>query len=568
MHDDILTHIARVSELKVISRTSVARLDPTLSIAEVGDLLGVRAVLEGGVQRSGDRLRVNVQRIDAASDTHMGADTFDVELDTRNVFDLQSDIARAVARALQATLSPGEQRRLDARPTDSFEAYEAYLLGNHELGLRSGPSLTAAAGHFRRAIRLDPAYALAHVGLANALLLLSNSGHLALSDALQESGPLLARALELDDNLAAAHAVEGLRYLRQGLHEQGRVSLRRAIALDPNHAPAWHWLADSLLHSGEPLGESLAAIERARELDPLSPIIIVTHAEILDALGRFDEALATNQHALTIEPDFAGAYFLIGLLEHYAFGRVDEGVRWKLAEARTSPERPRVGLGFSWLDLGDADAAREALEFSLARQPDQYWPLVGITRLHLYLEDEERTLDFARRLHARFPLDNVYLYALVYFGHDDEVLAAVRDALPDLDCDAVQLDRRNVFQAINVSLALERSGEQACADRLLDAALVVIRDLPRLGTFGHGIADVEIYARQGKTELALATLREAIDAGWRGNWWLQGERSPHNAAIAGEPRFKAMMDEVRADMAAQRENVRRWEASGELYELE
>jgi hypothetical protein len=127
--------------------------------------------------------------------------------------------------------------------------------------------------------------------------------------------------------------------------------------------------------------------------------------------------------------------------------------------------------------------------------------------------------------------------------------------------------RNNLFPAINLSLALEKSGDIDCANRILDSALEQMQRMPRLGSRGYGFADVEVYARQGKTRFALDALRQAIDEGHRWFWWSQGERSPHTASLSGNAEFKAMMDEIRADMAAQLERVRQMEANGELADV-
>jgi TolB-like protein/DNA-binding winged helix-turn-helix (wHTH) protein len=167
IYDDILTQIAKIRDLRVIARTSMERLDPNLSLQEIGNKLGVATILEGGVQRIGNRIRINVQLIDCESKTHLWAETYDRELTTANVFAIQSEIAASVADALKLTLSPEEHLRLEKTPTQDMAAYQAYLLGKQRLKKETSASLVEAVDLFQQATDLDPNFALAYVGLAD-----------------------------------------------------------------------------------------------------------------------------------------------------------------------------------------------------------------------------------------------------------------------------------------------------------------------------------------------------------------------------------------------------------------
>jgi len=172
IHDDILTQLTKVGALKVIARTSVEQFrDTKLTTREIGEKLGVTKVLEGGVQRAGDRVRVTVQLIDAATDAHVWAENYDRELSAANIFAIQSEVATAIAGALKATLSAGERARVNAIPTECLEAWEAYQLGRQRLSRRTSAALVEAEGFFRKTVAIDPKFALAWVGLANTLTL-------------------------------------------------------------------------------------------------------------------------------------------------------------------------------------------------------------------------------------------------------------------------------------------------------------------------------------------------------------------------------------------------------------
>ena len=177
IHDDLLTTIAKISSMKVISRTSVMEYRDTIKkIPQIAQELGVANILEGGIQRSGNHVRINVQLIDAATDDHLWAETYDRELTAENLFAVQSEITKIIADALQAELSTDEQRRIDARPTDNLQAYEAYMRGRQLMATRNADNLKLAVEEFSKATEIDPMFALAWVGVADSLNLSTRLG--------------------------------------------------------------------------------------------------------------------------------------------------------------------------------------------------------------------------------------------------------------------------------------------------------------------------------------------------------------------------------------------------------
>jgi TolB-like protein len=173
IHDDLLAHLSKIGSIKTISRTSVLQYrDTTKSIPEIARELGVATILEGGVQRAGDRIRMNVQLVAAETDEPLWSQTYDRLLSAANVFAIQSEIATSIAEALRATLSKDEQRRLEAAPTQNLEAMNTYFFGKQLLERRNAPALFSAVEYFQNAIELDPDYALGHSGLADAYFLI------------------------------------------------------------------------------------------------------------------------------------------------------------------------------------------------------------------------------------------------------------------------------------------------------------------------------------------------------------------------------------------------------------
>jgi TolB-like protein/Flp pilus assembly protein TadD/uncharacterized membrane protein YkvA (DUF1232 family) len=570
IHDDILTQLSKIRALKVIARTTMERLDPTLSIPEIGTKLGVATVLEGGVQRAGDRVRINVQLIDCSDEAHLWAETYDRELTAANIFSIQSEIATMVADSLRATLSPEEQDRIATVPTENLAAYQAYLLGNQRLPKWTTVALTEAVNYFQQAIDLDPDFALAYVGLADAYIRRFQVRGFPPDDTLAKAKALIDKALELDDRLGEAYYTLGgigdfeLEFAR------AETAYQRAIELNPNYASAYDWygalLRDRL---GRPQ-EALVLGRRAAELDPLSADIIDDLARTLVYLGRFDEALVQFKKAVEVAPDYAWGYTSIAEYYGYVSGELDRAVRWIRKSVSVDPDMSLYPISLAWfyLDLGDLDRAEYWVERSVELDPKTLWTREVMLLFHLYRDDESVALDYAHKVIA----SKLGIWFAVNVLRDHELRgkrygnarALFEENHPGLMNDDPRIDSRNYRQAISLSLVLFKTGEQERAELLLDRSLQHLETRQRLGVSGFEIADVEIYALRGEKQKALSALRQAIDEGWRTLWWYYLKRDLNLESLHDDPKYQAMVAEIEADMAVQLARVREMERNGEL----
>ncbi|MDH3621780.1 MAG: hypothetical protein OER91_12865, partial [Gammaproteobacteria bacterium] len=249
MSEEILGTLAEFPELSVISRSSSFSFKgKNLDVPTIARQLGVAHILEGSVRKSGNQVRISAQLIDAATDSHLWSGTYERELTAANVFDIQSQIARSIAGALNAVLADGENAGVPRFPTENLEALEAYLLGKQQMALRTRQALVTSLTHFQRAIDLDAGFAPAYLGLADANLLLNYNGHLPLDEALRKARPAIEMAIDLDDRFGAAYASLGLLRSLQGDVRGAESALSRAIALDPNNTKAYHWYGDMLIY--------------------------------------------------------------------------------------------------------------------------------------------------------------------------------------------------------------------------------------------------------------------------------------------------------------------------------
>src|SRR6187399_1011871 len=269
VQDEILTRLAKVADLKVISRTSTQHFKSVPeNLPQIAKQLGVTNVLEGSVQKAKDQVRVNVQLINALTDAHLWAEIYDRKL--TDLFAVESDIAKTIADTLQAKLTGAEKQMIAAQPTSDTTAYELYLKGRSLWEKRTGDNIPRAISFYEQAVARDPNYALAYAGLADAYILLPYYTATTQRDASGKAKEAALKALRLDPNLAEAHAAVGkvLNFAEIDLTGSIR-EFERAIELKPNYATAHHWLGAGPLVDLGRFDDAIAHGKRAIELDPL-----------------------------------------------------------------------------------------------------------------------------------------------------------------------------------------------------------------------------------------------------------------------------------------------------------
>jgi TolB-like protein/Tfp pilus assembly protein PilF len=311
IQDEIITRLAKITELRVISCTSTQRFKSAPDdLPAIAKELRVANIMEGSVQRYADQVRVNVQLIKAENDTHLWADTFDRKL--TDIFAVESEIARTIAETLQAKLSGEEQRQLTRRDTSNPEAYEFYLKGRYYWEKRTGQNLRKATDQFQQAADKDPNYALAYAGLADCNVLLEDYVGAPASETYPKAKIFAERALQLDSSLAEAHTSLAYALTNLWQWEQAEEEFKRAIKLSPNYPTAHHWYSLYLLDLGR-IDQAMAEIKRAHELDPLSPIIATTLTYVYLAEGDVNSSVAQCKRVIDFDPNFPRAHEYLGL---------------------------------------------------------------------------------------------------------------------------------------------------------------------------------------------------------------------------------------------------------------
>jgi len=399
VQDEILTRLAKVADLKVISRTSTQHFKSTPdNLPEIAKQLGVTNILEGSVQKAGDQVRVNVQLINAMTDAHLWADTYDRKL--TDIFAVESDIAKSIAETLQAKLSGREAATLGARPTENSAAHELYLKGRFFWNKRAATDLEKALTYFQQAAKEDPNYALAWSGTADVYVLLPLFGGSNPAEAYPKAKEAANKAITLDSNLAEPHSALGL--IASVFDFDAPLSMRefeKAIALNPNYATAHHWLGNGLLESIGDFDRSIAEMKRALELDPLSIPINGDLGVAYYFAARYPEGIAQLRKALDLDPN---SYYL-----HYNLGEVLE-VSGDLPGAISEYEKSTVLdtdpyalalLGHAQALAGNRDAALKILQ-QLAVSP-RYVPDYSVGLVYLGFGEKKQAMDWFEKSFAK-----------------------------------------------------------------------------------------------------------------------------------------------------------------------
>jgi TolB-like protein/Tfp pilus assembly protein PilF len=411
IHDDLLTQLTKIDSLTVISRTSVMKYrDAQQGIPEIAAELGVATVVEGGIQRAGDWVRVNVQLIEARSDRHLWAETYDAELTSANIFSIQSDIARQIATALRTTLTPEVEVRLAARPTESLQAYDLYTRGKYLHGRPQGGTkagLEDAAGLFRQAIEVDPDFAAAYAGLADIYLDLWSSGYLPAEQALAEARIAAEKSLALDETLAEAHTSLADVLESELRFAEAEREHRRALELNPGSAEAHRRYARLLLGLGR-FEELVLQLRRAVELDPLSISYRLSLTSGLWFTGDYEGGIAEAQKVLELEPDNPGALYSLGFASVLS-GDTAQGFTALRRALEVRPEYPFNSTALAWA-YARAGRRAEALEV-LGRVDAQGQMLKELAIVYGELGELDRAFEYLDRAYVEDPGSLTYLNA-------------------------------------------------------------------------------------------------------------------------------------------------------------
>ena len=397
MTDALIGGLSKIGALRVISRTSVMRYKSTQkTLPEIGRELKVDAVIEGTVLRSGDRVRIRAQLIDAATDEHLWSANF--EYDLRDILALQSEVAQTVVREIQIKVTPEEQARLKSASRVNRSAYLNYLRGRYGRNKITEEQLKRAIRYFQSAIEEDPAYAAAHAGLADCYNQLIAIGVGYPPTEFRPRALAAARkALNLDDSLADAHAT-----LANILHYNcewvaAEKEFKRAIELNPNDSAAHRWYSQYFASKGQ-MQAALNEIDQALELDPLSAIAGTMKGWILEFSRDYERAIHQHRSVLELEPNFVFALWFLGRSYTYC-SMFDKGIETLERVVALSGKSPGIlgSLGEAYAMSGRRTEAQKLLGELIELSKQRYITPASVVPIYVALGDNDQAFHWLEK---------------------------------------------------------------------------------------------------------------------------------------------------------------------------
>ncbi len=556
IHDDLITHLSKISALKVISRTSVLKYKGSdKPVRDIASDLGVAHILEGGVQRAGNQIRLNVQLVDAQTEEHLWAETFNRELSASNIFMIQSEISEQIAQALKAQLTDAELVSLGKQQTDNLDAYNAYLAGRQRLLVRNSAALKEALGLFEKATELDPNYALAYVGQADTWSLLNEYSDVSEAEMFEYGEPLLEKALSLDPKLAEAHTSKANYLLQVDQLDAAKNRFEYALELNPNYATTYHWygiLSDRL-------GDKKKALDlyrKAAQLDPLSPVIQTNIGYMLLEAGQHEEAMKQFDRIMELMPEYPGA--ANGKSQVYAsLGALDEAVKWQQESIGQDPGNlgRRANLAHLYVDLGMVEQARTVIESIKQESPEFEGLLYAEANLDMYQGNYQQA---AARFEARLlksPKDMSYLGNWTFYqmllGNYEAAISASLTMFPGKNGQEYDVNFDNFDTTVNLIWMWQQIGEQQKAANLLRQlkgylAEYTVHDSP----FKQSM----ILALEGKYMESAKLFAELFEKGENRGYW-RGAHLPMLKDVINLPQAQELIKKQEQIIEQQRQQL-------------
>jgi TolB-like protein/Flp pilus assembly protein TadD len=394
VQDEILTRLAKVADLKVISRTSTQHFKSAPdNLPQIAKQLGVTNILEGSVQKANDQVRVNVQLINALTDAHLWAETYDRKL--TDIFAVESEIAKTIAEMLQAKLTGSEKTAMSKKPTANPEAYELYLKGRFFWNKRTATDLRKSIEYFNQAIAKDPGYAQAYAALAQSWKLLPAFNGGAPNDCFPQAEVAAKKALALDDTSSTAHAALASLKGLNGFDYPGAIAeYERTLQLNPNDATTRQWFANDTLANVGQTEREIAEMKRAVELDPLSLVINTNLGVAYIHASRLDEAIAQLRKTVELDGTFYYARFnLAQALE--LKGLIPEATaEYQTTLSMTEDPVPLGMLGRLYALHGQKDEALKILQKLRQNRDQRYTAAYGLALIYIGLGDHNEALNW------------------------------------------------------------------------------------------------------------------------------------------------------------------------------
>jgi len=415
--EDIIAHLSKLKNLKVVSRTSIMQYKNTeKNLKDIGDELNVANILEGSVRRDNQRIRIVAQLIDADEDEHLWTATYDEQL--TEIFDIQTSVAKKIATSLNATISSADKQLFEKRVTKSLVAYDLYLKGRYHWNKRMPNDLKKSIEYFKKSLKIDPQFALAYSGLADSYTILGNFSILPPEDAFSRAKEAATNALKLNNMLAEAHNSLALAKMHYDWNWKGaEVGFKKAIELDPGYAMAYSLYSSYLTILKRP-HEAKIFRDKARELDPICPAILLNEGLELYFEKKYDKTISHCQNLLKIDPFLILAYIPLSgaYIQNSMYNEAIE-ILSKASLLSKGSSIVIAALAYVYSISGSNEYAENMIELLLEKSEEEYVSPFWIAVAHAGLGEKDKTLTWLEKAFNIKDGSLVFLEVIPIFEH-------------------------------------------------------------------------------------------------------------------------------------------------------
>ncbi|MEP0004824.1 MAG: tetratricopeptide repeat protein [Balneola sp.] len=569
LSEELLNALAKVEDMKVAGRTSSFKFKgKNENLKLIGDELNVQHILEGSVRKSGNRIRITAQLIKADDGFHLWSETFDRELTTTNIFDIQEEISRTVLKELKVRLLDEDEAELDNVPTQDIEAYQAYLKANSFIAERNIDKINLAIDLYKNALNLDPTFSEAYARLAIAYNLQGYYGNVPFDQVQEQVKENAEKALSINNNEANAYAALGLYHANTFETDKAIEKYEQSIKLNPNNPDVYNWLSIAYQEKGD-LKKSNEAFKKMYAVDPLSPLSIYNRASVHFYEGEYDDALALFQKNIDDNPEFALTYAGLSVLKALPpYGQLDESFKYSTTARAYGRDSRALGilllraLDLQLEDLADHYFTQLKNQYGSSYEYISYIPYYSIFKKdYSYLRED--MFEYIDENDLTIPSFSFYISLLHYgnkTGDYDRVLNEFRKFEPGFFEEEIPaLEIRNFSQARLLADVYKNMGNKERATQLYNAhckAVEANKNELDLGEDGEAYL-VEKYIcliNQEKYEEALPYFeRVFLELNRKLAAWYLFETLPSEVyEIEG---YQKVIDEVQSELDQQRSNV-------------
>jgi transcriptional activator of cad operon len=554
--EELSSWLAQIPTLRIVARTSAfAFRGQGEDVRKIGRALDTNHILEGSIRRSGDRMRIAVQLIDARTGYRLWSQDFDRPVD--DAIKVQEDISRSVAGTLQVRLTTDSERQFALRRMSDPRAYQLYLLGRHYAQLLTPDSTEHEIDLYQQVLTVEPNFAPAYAQLAYARLNQGYFKNLPIADVSAQVEPLIATALRLDNQLSAAYAARGALRSLQDRTKEALEDLKHAISLNPSDMPAFAQIGRIHLVFGQPR-DALDSYDRAAALDPLNFAIQEQRCAVLADLAQYEEAGKACERARKLQPDAASTAEGLARLSE-SQGKIDEALKWNEASLKAEPG----DFDLYWmrstlfLSIGMAAPARTAVELGRRSTKDEESANLALARvtyreggsdaLRRYIDSSQ----LEQSPHAKTLFEVAYCRLLLGDAGAVKQLIARALAAPDLvpgfaeqPVYATTTLTKGYPYRLDLAIADLALGDRASAANELSTVLEMLNNMLGAGVERNATYELraKVYALRGEGDDAMRELGKAVKLGWRRAWWATHE--PYFASLWPRSDFQSLMNEV------------------------